>query len=528
MGQKKIKVCIPTAGIGTRLGNLTKNLNKSLVEIDLKPAIAHIIDKFPTNSEFVIPLGYKGELVKNFLKIAYPKKKFYFVNVKKFKGKGSGLGLTLLKAKKYLQSPFIFVSCDTIFEGKIPSLSKNWIGYSEKKNMNEYRGIGIDKKKIVLKFLNKKFNSGKYNKTYIGLAGIKDFQQFWKNMETNKSESIELGEIYGLNKLNNKIHAKKFIWNDIGNLAALNATKKKIKNNNKKFNILNKKNEKIWFIDNQIIKYFENDAIVKKRVRRAKILQRYIPTLLKSTKNFYSYRMYNGTVFSKINNLNVFKKLLNYIWQFHNISKKNLNANYKQKCMNFYKKKTFDRIKLFYKKFNLKDNSSSLNKTKTKKLKDLLNKLDWNYLAKGKIANFHGDLHFENILYSKKNKTFKLLDWREDFSNDIRYGDIYYDYAKLMHGILVSHEMVRKDKFKVLWNSNNIHFSIQKKKIYTSYLKYYLKWLQIKGLDIKKINLLTGLIFLNIAPLHHHPYSLFLYAIGKNIINNKYNYKKIN
>ena len=186
MGQKKIKVCIPTAGIGTRLGNLTKNLNKSLVEIDLKPAIAHIIDKFPTNSEFVIPLGYKGELVKNFLKIAYPKKKFYFVNVKKFKGKGSGLGLTLLKAKKYLQSPFIFVSCDTIFEGKIPSLSKNWIGYSEKKNMNEYRGIGIDKKKIVLKFLNKKFNSGKYNKTYIGLAGIKDFQQFWKNMETNR------------------------------------------------------------------------------------------------------------------------------------------------------------------------------------------------------------------------------------------------------------------------------------------------------------------------------------------------------
>ena len=116
---KKIKVCIPTAGIGKRLGNFTKVLNKSLVDIDLKPAISHIIDNFPKNTEFVIPLGYKGTLVKNFLQLTYPERKFYFVYVSKFKGNGSGLGLTLLKAKKYLQSPFIFISCDTIFKGSV-------------------------------------------------------------------------------------------------------------------------------------------------------------------------------------------------------------------------------------------------------------------------------------------------------------------------------------------------------------------------------------------------------------------------
>ena len=43
---EKIKVCIPTAGLGKRLGNLTKFLNKSLVDIDLKPVISHIIDNF--------------------------------------------------------------------------------------------------------------------------------------------------------------------------------------------------------------------------------------------------------------------------------------------------------------------------------------------------------------------------------------------------------------------------------------------------------------------------------------------------
>ena len=30
-----------------------------------------------------------------------------------------------------------------------------------------------------------------------------------------------------------------------------------------------------------------------------------------------------------------------------------------------------------------------------------------------------------------------------------------------------------------------------------------------------KVELLTALIYLNIAPLHHYPYSIFLYYLGK-------------
>ena len=70
--------CIPTAGLGTRLGALTKNLNKSLIDINNTPIISHIINKFPKNTDFVIPLGYKGDLVKNYLKMAHPDLKFFF------------------------------------------------------------------------------------------------------------------------------------------------------------------------------------------------------------------------------------------------------------------------------------------------------------------------------------------------------------------------------------------------------------------------------------------------------------------
>ena len=49
-----------------------------------------------------------------------------------------------------------------------------------------------------------------------------------------------------------------------------------------------------------------------------------------------------------------------------------------------------------------------------------------------------------------KKKKFTFLDWRQDFNGIITYGDLYYDLGKLMHGIIVSHEIVNKNKFEIL------------------------------------------------------------------------------
>ena len=73
-----LRVIIPTAGLGKRLLNLTKDINKSLITVANKPVISHIIDSFSKSTEFVIPLGYQGKKVKEFLKLAYPKKKIFF------------------------------------------------------------------------------------------------------------------------------------------------------------------------------------------------------------------------------------------------------------------------------------------------------------------------------------------------------------------------------------------------------------------------------------------------------------------
>ena len=66
------QVIIPSAGVGSRLKDETKYINKSMVDINHKPTISHIIEKFPESSEFIIPVGYKGKILQNYLKIAHP------------------------------------------------------------------------------------------------------------------------------------------------------------------------------------------------------------------------------------------------------------------------------------------------------------------------------------------------------------------------------------------------------------------------------------------------------------------------
>ena len=95
------KVLIPTAGLGSRLQKYTKYLNISLISINLKPILSWQIDKFSEDTVFVIALGYKGKLVKQYLQIAYPSRKFIFVDVDNYEGKGSGLGYSIIKCKNY-------------------------------------------------------------------------------------------------------------------------------------------------------------------------------------------------------------------------------------------------------------------------------------------------------------------------------------------------------------------------------------------------------------------------------------------
>lgn len=513
------KVLIPTAGVGSRLGGLCQYINKSLVTVANKPTISHIVEKFPSDITFVVALGYKGELVKDFLLMAYPQRTFEFVDVSPFEGAGAGLGYTVMQCKSLLQLPFVFCSCDTIVAEDIPEPYQNWMGYADVADASQYRTIKINDTRVEA--ICEKKSADKDLKAYIGLAGIFDYQDFWEKMELGKNEAIEIGESYGLHALiEKKIQPKSFKWFDTGNLEALELTRNALKKKNAP-NILDKANEAIWFIDNQVVKFSADEAFIKNRVERAKLIEEYCPEITAFNRNMYKYRIVEGDVMSKSASVPLFEQLLEHskgFWVEKSLNKSE-KSQFQKTCMIFYKDKTEERVALYFKNFEQEDKAENINGIDMPCVAELLKKIDWDCLADGLSGRFHGDYHFENIIYNEKENTFAFLDWRQEFGGSLEVGDIYYDFAKLNHGLIISHELIVKNLFSVSLNEDGaIRYDFHRKQILVECERAFEKFLIENGYDANKMKMLTAMIFLNIAALHHYPYSLLLFYLGKSML----------
>jgi aminoglycoside phosphotransferase (APT) family kinase protein len=184
----------------------------------------------------------------------------------------------------------------------------------------------------------------------------------------------------------------------------------------------------------------------------------------------------------------------------------------------FYRDKTYERIQLFYKNFSREDGVEAINGLDMPLLSDLLDAVDWDWLSDGLAGRFHGDFHFENILLTTSNQRFTFLDWRQDFGGNISVGDLYYDFAKLLHGLIINHELINKDSYSIDWKSSEINFDFLRKQVLVECESYFTLWLEDNGYSTKKVRVMTALIYLNICALHHSPYSLLLFALGKSML----------
>ena len=513
------RVFIPCAGTGSRLGGLTQFINKSLVSIANRPTLSHLIEQFPTDVEFVIALGHKGQLIREFLTLAYPNRQFFFAEVSPFEGPGSGLGLSLQTCKQYLQRPFIFISCDTLVEEPIPAPDKDWMGYAEVTNLEAYRTLGLSSG-FVTAIAEKGEGQAPEYKAYIGLAGIYNYHQFWVAMEQGGQAAIEAGEAHGMRSLLSKsIQGRQFTWHDTGNPTTLAETRKRYREPDEP-NILEKANEAIWFVGDTVIKFSDDKKFIANRVKRVEQIEGFVPAVTGSEAHMYRYPKVPGKVLSEVVTLPLFDRLLqhcNHFWQTKILTPTETSA-FQETCIKFYRDKTHERIELFYKNFDRRDGIESINGKPMPELETLLNSLDWNWLANGLPGRFHGDFHFENILWSEPEGKFVFLDWRQDFGGDLCTGDIYYDFSKLLHGLIISHELIAGNIFSVDWQAEAIDYDFHRKQILVECERYFGAWLESHSYDRKKVSVLTALIYLNIAALHQRPYSLLLYALGKDML----------
>lgn len=514
------KVLITTSGLGSRLGNLTQFTNKGLVRVGDKAVISHIIESYSANTEFVITLGHFGNHVKQYLKIAYPKYKFKFVTVKNYFGKGSSLLHSISIAKKYLQCKFIFHACDTLIDKNLINqinFNNNWIAGYKSKSSQAYRTINTLNNKVLK--LNEKGEEN-YDYIYIGIAGIKNYNEFWKSLQKNlkTKESTDLSDYLVIKDMLNKdkfMFVESDLWYDTGNVDSLQNARLQYKT---LLHVLNKDDENIFIVKNKVIKFFSDENKCSNRIERAKILNKLVPKILDSSLNFYSYNFVKGKIFSEIIDNKKFVNLLRWantnLW----IPKKINYEEFKKNAIAFYKDKTNKRINIFLNNNNLKDEVNIINKIQVPKLKTLIKKINFEKIIGNNASGFHGDFISDNILINDKNK-FVLIDWREEFNNKLSYGDRNYDLAKLNHNLLFNHSLILKNNFTIEIGEE-IFLELLIKKSSLDYQKILKQFCKVHKIDFKSIEILTSLIWISMAPLHEHPLDFFLYFFGKyNLMN---------
>ncbi len=516
------KVLITTSGIGSRLDELTKYMNKALVRVGKRPSLSYILDRFPRHVPVVVTLGHRGDQVRQFLEIAHPERTFEFVTVERYQGPGTSLGYSMLETRNNLQCPFVFVACDTLVFSDVGTPECNWIGVARGDNNVEYSTVTTARDKV--RWINPK-GAMNYDYIHIGLVGIKDHQLFWETLEELYKQNPDDSSLNDCAVINEMIHSGVDFgyrlfpdWLDIGNVKALQHARTVIYDS---FENLDKSDEAIYLFEpNTVVKFFHNPALVENRVARAKVLGRTIPQVEKSSTNFYIYEFIEGDVFRQdVNEYNIDSFLewcSKYLWKPVILTDEQ-RSKFGQVCREFYDTKTRTRLAEFHKTWNIPDTNVFVNGERIPSVEEMLQMIDWDWLSDGIPTTFHGDLHFENVI-AKKNGVgyqFKLVDWRQDFGGIIEYGDIYYDLAKLNHGMIVSHDIIKKNLFTINVDNDIVVCDIMRNERLVRCQRRFYEYLQQHRFDIAKVDILTNLIFLNIAPLHHYPYNWFLYFFGR-------------
>jgi len=145
----------------------------------------------------------------------------------------------------------------------------------------------------------------------------------------------------------------------------------------------------------------------------------------------------------------------------------------------------------------------------------MLEALDWDWLSEGIPARIHGDLAANNAIVTPQGG-FVLLDWRENFGG-LDFGDVYYDLAKFRHTLWLSTENIDKGLFRVRIKGPRVSWTLRPSRLW----RFRSPWDDFvlrRGYDARKVEVLSALIYLNIAALHGKSYNRLLYFMGKDFL----------
>lgn len=116
-----MKVVMPMAGLGTRLRPHTHSKAKPLLPVAGKPILAHLLDRLQglDVEEYVFIVGHLGEQIEKYVEANYDLPARFVLQAEPL-GQAHALHLS----REYIDSPFLLIFVDTIFEADLARIDE--------------------------------------------------------------------------------------------------------------------------------------------------------------------------------------------------------------------------------------------------------------------------------------------------------------------------------------------------------------------------------------------------------------------
>ena len=506
-------LCILAAGKGNRLGDFTKYLNKALLPLAGKAVISHIIDKVSLDSDIVVAVGHKSDTLKQYCLAAHPTRKFTFVDVESYEGPGSGPGQSIECCREFLQRPFYLSTVDCLVDDEWPALNEDWLGVAEVNDPSQFSTVDTFAGKIT--HLRNKDPEG-YHAAFVGLAGIYSYKHFWRSLRKSSDPSRETELVTAFERCQTYpigVRAHRLSWHDTGTVENYQTTRRHFEGD-EAFDF-SKTKEVTYIVNDRVLKVFDDAERAQRCIARAESLDG-TPTLTVKERNTFGYEFCPGETLYTVAEDESSSPSELFLWLNSKLWCETFDRDIASSCMRFYREKTLERYAAYKQKKGFdRDRDATVNGVHCRPIEEYLARVNWERLANSAVCSrFHGDLQFDNIIRNNEGG-FTLLDWRDSFADLNDVGDARYDFAKLYGGLILPYNVIKRNDFKFNNQNQLITLSWPVSDRLKQYREAFLHFLNFKGVNLADIELLTSLIYLNMAPLHAAPFDELLFNLAK-------------
>lgn len=534
-------VIIPAAGRGSRLGKLTDLYPKPMMPYNHKPIIDTLINQYKDDFDIiVIVVGYKKEKIISYVNEHFDDLDIRFIEQKELNGLATSveLGLSVLLEDE-LRNSLITVQLGDVIVPSVYPNGNNLLYASTVKDWQRWCMVKTNEYDYVEEFIDKPVDKPNTNKNLIGVYQFRDGYDLRYALDTAKASSNSNTGEYELSDA-------LAIYNNMNGLGVEVVDEYIDLGEVDKFNFINDNISRSF----NNIEISERGTVIKTSTNKGKLGQEFnwyktAPELIKKylPKLYDALPEHNGYELERINatqlqDMMMFKHTDYQTWEkvFANIREYlrttifvgeqvenfNIRQDNIKMLVNKLTERTIDLVEDFpYKEYTI---NNILYKNPLYHIDELVSVIEDKIINNRELkpvnALLHGDLFFGNMMFDEKTDELKLIDPRGKYGDTMQYGDIRYDIAKLNHSINYEYDFIVNDLFSFDIDYSKIDYIVYSGNLQE--MRYlFNEMCDSLNIDYDTTELITGLLFITMIPLHEdsYPHQVMQFAKASEILN---------